>query len=248
VSSHVYEQAYIGPFGHTYTECVIQRDSDRRPAMPQELHPNRRSRRDRRSDAESAILAASERLLQDVPVHQLEVRQIIAAAGVSRTSFYMYFSSKFDVIAALLARYYAELDDAADVWVGDGEGPPEARLFEAVSAAGQVWDRHRALICGASESWHADADLGKFYLASVNRVIERFLAAVERDIELGLAHVDGDVRSMISAMVWGAERVFYVASSGANPDIPDLDAAVAAVYRIWATTIYGLPRASAAEG
>lgn len=213
------------------------------------LHPNRRSRRDRSSDAESAILAASERLIQDVPLHQLEVRQIIAAAGVSRTSFYMYFSSKFDVVAALLARYYADLDDAADVWVGQGDGPPEARLLEAVSAAGQVWARHRALICGASESWHTDPDLGRFYLASVNRVIERFLTAVERDIQIGLAYVDGDVRSMISAMVWGAERVFYLGSTGASPDIPDLDAAIAAVYRIWVTTIYGhRPSSVAAPG
>jgi hypothetical protein len=54
---------------------------------------------------------------------------------------------------------------------------------------------------------------------------------------------------MISAMVWGAERVFYLGLTGVSPDIPDLDAAIAAVSRIWATTIYGhRPSSVAAPG
>ena len=177
-------------------------------------------------------------MLQDTPLHQLEVKQIIARAGISRTSFYLYFSSKFDVVAALLAQYYAELDDAADVWVGEGEGLPEERLFEAVQAAGRVWERHGALICGASESWHADPDLGQFYRASIEGTIDRFVSAVERDVNLGLAHVDGEVRPLIAAMVWGAERVFYLASTGTDANIPNVDAAIDVVYRIWVTSIY----------
>lgn len=218
---------------------MVTTKRDQQPLASEPFHPNRRGRRDRRSDAEYAVLAASEQLLTEVPLHRLEVKQIIAAAGVSRTSFYMYFTSKFDVVAALLAQYYAELDEAADVWVGDGEGLPEERLLQAVSAAGRVWERHGALICGASESWHADPDLGRFYRASIEGVVDRFTWAVERDVELGHAQVAGEVRPLIAAMVWGAERVFYLASTGTDPDIPNVDAAIAVVYRIWVTTIYG---------
>src|SRR5947209_6325782 len=54
------------------------------------------------SRAETAILAATEQLLQERPLHQLSVSDIVNAAGVSRTSFYAYFASKTAVIAECL--------------------------------------------------------------------------------------------------------------------------------------------------
>ena len=43
-------------------------------------------------------MSATERLLADVPLHQLSVEQILAEAGVSRRTFYVYFGSKFAVV------------------------------------------------------------------------------------------------------------------------------------------------------
>ena len=56
------------------------------------------------SDTEQAIFAATEELLEQVPLQDLSVAQIIERAGVSRATFYFYFSSKYAVVTGLLAQ------------------------------------------------------------------------------------------------------------------------------------------------
>lgn len=68
------------------------------------------------SSAEQVVFAATEELLATVPLQDLTVAQIIAAAGVSRANFYHYFANKYDVVVALLGRVLAESYSAAGPW------------------------------------------------------------------------------------------------------------------------------------
>src|SRR5215210_7350847 len=69
------------------------------------------------SEPEAAIFAATERLLADVPLHELSVMQIIGEAGISRATFYFYFSSKFAVLGGLLAIVMDEIFASARPFV-----------------------------------------------------------------------------------------------------------------------------------
>lgn len=64
--------------------------------------------------AERAILAATEQLLVQRPLNELSVADIIDAAAISRTSFYVYFASKTSVIAECLRQVMAEVMVAVD--------------------------------------------------------------------------------------------------------------------------------------
>jgi AcrR family transcriptional regulator len=211
------------------------------PAGPG-AYPNRRGRRDRQTDTETSVLDAAERLLEDESLHQIEVKQILAAAGVSRTSFYMYFTSKFDVVAGLLSRSLAEIFDAVQVWATDDEHQPEERLLSGLKASAAAWSEHRAVLCGAAESWAADPDLKALWTAALGRFAELFVSVVNREISLGRAHVDGDVSTIVNALVWSTERIFYLGSSGSADWLPDMDCAVEVAYRLWASTIYASGR------
>jgi AcrR family transcriptional regulator len=69
------------------------------------------------SETERAIFEATERLLADVPLHDLSVAQIISAAGVSRATFYFYFSSKFAVVTGLLAQVMDEVFEVVQPFI-----------------------------------------------------------------------------------------------------------------------------------
>src|SRR5580700_10981909 len=87
------------------------------------------TRRDESRDGRSAILEATEQLLAEKPLDEITVFDVIAAAGVSRATFYLYFESKNAAVATLaeevIERIYAEL------WVPfiTGAEPPSEALL-----------------------------------------------------------------------------------------------------------------------
>ena len=55
------------------------------------------------------ILAAAEELIAELPLDDITSTMIAKRAGVTRTSVYHFFPSKFDIFDALSARYRDEL-------------------------------------------------------------------------------------------------------------------------------------------
>src|SRR2546421_12938835 len=78
------------------------------------------------TDLREAILAATAALLADRQFGDLAVSDILAAAGVSRGSFYFYFDGKHDVLAELVRRAVARGHDAAAPWLAVPAGPVAA--------------------------------------------------------------------------------------------------------------------------
>src|SRR5580692_6738218 len=102
------------------------------PARPGQRSPSSVVRGPRRRRDE-LILDALERLLAEVPMRELDVEAIAAEAGITRTRFYAYYTSKNDALAALLRRMI-DVRDAAyqhpDSWfVGR---PPDVRPRDSV--------------------------------------------------------------------------------------------------------------------
>ncbi|NUP24760.1 MAG: helix-turn-helix transcriptional regulator, partial [Streptomyces sp.] len=73
--------------------------------------PSTRGRRARGfsgDDRERAILATAERLLGERPLSEISVDQLAKGAGISRPTFYFYFTSKEQVLLALFDRVVEE--------------------------------------------------------------------------------------------------------------------------------------------
>src|SRR5438876_5694031 len=102
------------------------------------------------SEAESAIFGATERLLAEVPLHDISVADIIAEAQISRGTFYFYFSSKFAVVTGLLSRVMDEIYDTVRPFVErqTSESPeaPQVALRRSLEATVEVWAAHRATL------------------------------------------------------------------------------------------------------
>src|ERR1700756_2079958 len=134
------------------------------------LSQTRRSDRPRAhggdSETERAIFAATEELLAVVPLQDLSVAQIISRAGVSRATFYFYFSSKYAVVTGLLAKIMDEIYDVMQPFVQrDGTEMAIGPLRDSLEAAAEVWSTHRAPLRAVMEHWHAVPELRELWLA-----------------------------------------------------------------------------------
>jgi AcrR family transcriptional regulator len=197
-------------------------------------------------DTQEQIFAATERLLEQVSVHELSVAQIIEGAGVSRATFYFYFSSKYAVIVGLLGHVMDEIYDVARPFLErPDDEPPDEALRRGITAAAQLWSTHRLAMRAVSEHWHAVPELRSLWLEVVERFTDAFAAEIDRQRKAGLAPAGPDTRPLVASLLWATERCFYVAGLGVDDALPSEEVAAQALYELWYGAIYaGLPAAT----
>jgi AcrR family transcriptional regulator len=191
-------------------------------------------------DARGEIFAATERLLEEVSLHELSVAQILEEARVSRATFYFYFSSKHAVIAGLLARIMDEIYEVARPFIERAhDEPPQESLRRGLEATGALWQRHRLAMRAVSEHWHQVPELGQMWLEIFERFTGAFAAEIDRQREAGLAPAGVDSRRLAASLLWATERCFYVAGLGADEALGSEPETTEVLYPLWQGAIYG---------
>jgi AcrR family transcriptional regulator len=192
------------------------------------------------TETEAAIFAATERLLADESLHDLSVAQIIAAAGISRATFYFYFSSKFAVLGGLLARVSEEIFEVVQPFVQRQESvAPEQALHESLTAATALWQRHRPALRAIHEHWNTTEQLRDLWISVIARFTEAVAAELERQREAGLARHSIDSQTIAATLVWSTVQCLYVSGMGVEPTLPDEQAALPALITLWGSSVYG---------
>jgi AcrR family transcriptional regulator len=200
-------------------------------------------RRNGRGDTRGQIFEAAERLLEDVPLHDLSVAQIIERAGVSRATFYAYCTSKFSVVEGLLTQIMDEVYDVARPFIDRAEDePPDLALRRSLEASAALWRKHRFALRAVSEHWNAVPELRSLWLDVVKRFTDGVAGEVERQRAAGIAPQGVGTRQLVLALLWATERCFYVAGLGVDPDLPSEEGAVDPLFAIWHGGIYGAAR------
>ena len=195
-------------------------------------------------DAEQQILAATERLLATTPLTKLSVARIVEEAGVSRTTFYFYFSSKHAPISALLTQVMDEIYGSVSAFTdrGDGDdgiGDGFAALDRGLEGAAQVFRDHRMVLRAVVENWRLVPELRKLWLGIIERFTTAFAAEIDRERARGNAPAGIPSRELAAGLIWGCERVLYVAGLGLDHDIPNEDRALRTLQTMWKATVYG---------
>jgi AcrR family transcriptional regulator len=195
--------------------------------------------RDGRTDVERQILEITERMLESTSLGDLSVNRICAEAGIARGTFYFYFSSKYAVVGALLARVMDEVYDVMAPFVdrSGGTGPAEA-LGTGLSDGWRIWTSHRTLMRATCEHWADVPQLQEIWL----EIIERFTTAIAGEIEkergAGIASGGIDSRVLAAMLLWSTERCAYVAGLGVDADLPDEESIFESILVLWLRAIY----------
>jgi TetR/AcrR family transcriptional regulator, ethionamide resistance regulator len=196
------------------------------------------------SDAEGAILSATERLLEEVPLHDLSVAQIIEAAGVSRATFYFYFASKFAVVAALVKQAIDQIYHVRERLPATSPAKREAALQARIRDSLDVWDQHRAVLRATVENWHAFPELEALWLDMIGGLSEAVATEIEEERSAGRAPAGTDAQALAAALAWTTERCLYVVGLDIDRTVSDREPMLEALVQIWMHAIYGGPTAA----
>ncbi len=185
-------------------------------------------------------MAATERLLETVPVHELTVEQILTEAGVSRRTFYLYFGSKHAVITKLAAGAMEQVFEVIRPFLEPDEGEPRRdALRRSLEAGWDVWVEHRIVLRAVNEHWHEVPELRAMWLDVIERFSKAMGAEIERERAAGLAPPGPDGRQLTAALLWSTAQCTYVAGLGVDPALPSERAIFETIVTIWERAIYG---------
>ena len=110
----------------------------------------RRAARVSAQERETAILATAERLLEDRSPQEISVDDLARGAGISRPTFYFYFSSKEAVFLTLIDRLVAQAEPGGELIERIPEDPP-ARWREGLQIFFDIFGAHRAVVRAGAE-------------------------------------------------------------------------------------------------
>jgi AcrR family transcriptional regulator len=190
-------------------------------------------------DGRRKLLEATERLLAAAPLAELSVAKICAEAQISRGTLYLYFESKYEVVAELLSEVmdemYGLLAPLADRGA-DGSRPALAdAVREVLTASADLWQRHSAIFRATHENYIVVDELRDMWLAVTARFTDALLAGVGHEIDAS----DAERRRICASLTWTSEHLFYISSTGVDPALPGPRAAADVLARIWVSTISG---------
>lgn len=189
---------------------------------------------------EQAILEGAYDILRTTPLRNVSIDDLAKRAGLSRSSFYFYFESKWQVLSALLAKVTADVFKASQLIFDRPAGmPPEAAIEHAVNEIIEVWERHGHVLREVADAAAAEPDLQTQWDAILGRFIDAAATSIERDRDAGVA-IDGPpARALAAALMWMGERNLSLMSLRSENAIRSEDMAET-MTTIWLRTVWGL--------
>jgi AcrR family transcriptional regulator len=186
-----------------------------------------------------AILEATEELLATHRFDEITVADVLAAAGVSRASFYFYFESKHAVLAELVRAAVGAGHQAARPWLEHQGGPPPAeRLRQGIADGARLWREKAPVLRAIVENWRTDPALTELWTELMESYTVAAAERIARDREAGLAPDGVEAHTLASALTWLGERAYYLAAVGVPP-FDDETSLVDVLTDVWVSTVYG---------
>ncbi|WP_354698871.1 hypothetical protein DSM112329_04569 [Paraconexibacter sp. AEG42_29] len=177
-------------------------------ASPDRRPPSRRT--ERREEIRTRLLEVVERLLADGESYtEISVERLVSEADLSRSTFYVYFQDKGDLLHAWFARITDELVDAARVWWALGPGLTEAHVHDALAGVVVTYRPHATLMAALYDAAAYDVAVREL----VDAMMSTNAAGLRRHIRAGqkAGFVDPSLPAAETAgwLTWMAERSLH---------------------------------------
>ncbi|MEV6874230.1 TetR/AcrR family transcriptional regulator [Amycolatopsis sp. NPDC051128] len=185
--------------------------------MPSVTRPAGSKRQDRREELERRLFAAIEELVgEGAGFTELSVERLAAAAGISRSTFYVHFEDKGDLVRRLATTVLTELRDVSSTWWETADHADPAGLTAAVTAIVEVYRRRAAAFTIITETAAYDPTVAAELRTLMQSIIDATRDAIERGQEAGVMR---RVRPAETAAVltWMVERAGYHLVRGTEP-------------------------------
>jgi TetR/AcrR family transcriptional regulator, ethionamide resistance regulator len=201
----------------------------------------RRTSRPSGDDREEAILATAERLLADRHFTDISVDDLAKGAGISRPTFYFYFSSKDAVLLALFEQVITEADS---VFERHAANPPTDR-YEAwrsgINVFFETFVKHKGVTRAAHEVRASNSAVRDLLATFMRKWIDSTAATIEAERAQGTAPTTMPAHDLATALNLMNERTLFASFAEEQPSIATAQLLDTLVH-IWVTSIYGESR------
>jgi AcrR family transcriptional regulator len=173
------------------------------------------SAEERRTAIEAKLLEATERLLAgDAPYTELSIQQLCSEAGIARSTFYVYFRDKCDLVARLAEEMVGQLAETASKWWQPGASREQA--LAATREVLEIYSRHESLFAALTETAAYDDEMRALQV----EIVERHARPLEELIERGkgVAVREVHTRETVAALSWMLQGSCYHLARGAGTE------------------------------
>jgi TetR/AcrR family transcriptional regulator, ethionamide resistance regulator len=210
------------------------------PPAANKILPSRSRRGSRPSgdDRELAILTTAERLLGERSLSEISIDDLARGAGISRPTFYFYFSSKDAVLLTLLDRVAAEANNStADITVEQLAEDPPRYWREAIDAFFQTFSSHRSVAIACAQARGTNSEVRTLWATVMSRSIRRTAQAIQAERDRGAAPDGVPAHDLAIALNQMNERAMYATFADEPPAIARTDV-VDVLLQVWLCSIY----------
>jgi AcrR family transcriptional regulator len=197
--------------------------------------PQRRRRRSPEA-AVAEILQAAEDFLRERPFRELSVDEVMAATSLSRSSFYVYFRDRHDLLLRLIQEIGDALMQMADRWL-TGTGDPRADARDALEGLSSVYAEHGIVMRAIADAARVDPEVEQVYEGLIDRFVVANTAHIAEEIAAGRTP-PMDPGETARALVWASEA-YLVRTLGSVPPRQPREQVVDTLSAIWVRVLYG---------
>lgn len=176
--------------------------------------------------------------MEQRPLGDISVDDLAKGAGISRPTFYFYFSSKDAVLLTLLERVIAEADAALERLI---DGRPEDRNLiwrNGINVFFETFGAHRSVCAAAVAAKTTGTEAQELWATSMQRWIHHIAGVIDAERARGAAPVTLPAHELSTALNLLNESVMTASFAGHQPSLPD-DRVLDNLVHIWTTSIYG---------
>jgi AcrR family transcriptional regulator len=203
--------------------------------MPSVTRRSKSNRGQRRDEARARLLRVVEDMLDEgESFTELSVERLVQAAGMSRSTFYVYFEDKGDLLHA----WFSEINEdmvaaAAPWWAIDGDST-RADVHEVLERIVRTYRPHTTLMAATYDAAAYDESIRRLVAKTMNANI----ASLRRHIAAGqkAGFVDAELPAAQTAawLTWMAERGLHqLVRSAGDAELENLIDAYTAI--VWNT-------------
>lgn len=179
--------------------------------MPSVTRRSTSSREARRADVLRRLLAVVERLLDEGETFtEISVERMVSEARMSRSTFYVYFADKGDLLRAWFTDIGAEVAQAASQWWAIDADATREDLRDALAHAAAVYRPHTPLTAATFDAAAYDHSLRELTTALIDANIDALRRHIAAGQKAGFVDESLAAAEVATWLIWLAERGFHV--------------------------------------
>jgi TetR/AcrR family transcriptional regulator, ethionamide resistance regulator len=201
--------------------------------MPSVTRKSQSNRAQRREEIRERLLEAVERALASGDSYtELSVERLANEAKLSRSTFYVYFEDKGDLLRVLVADVIGRLIEATRVWWDLPRGFTRDDVHDAMTLLIDTYRPHNRLLGAVADTASYDAGVREAFMEMMDLSVKGVEDHIIRGQREGFVRPEIDPHPVASWLTWMTERGLYELVPGAD------DAVLARLADAQATIIW----------